>query len=98
VHMKYLFIGGNQHGKVHNLDRRDRWVFPKPVYPLVFREAPEIPVSRPYEDLEVYKLERLGDPKTRVIKELYVIEGISGDKALELLNIILLERFINESY
>jgi len=89
-----LLIGGYNHGR--EIDSvRPRLIMPKPQR-AVFHSDYQITSQIPPDAFEVFLIQRLGDPKTMVTKEVYVIEGISDEKAMELLNMILLERFINE--
>lgn len=93
----FLFIGGSKHGKYLNVERNHKVIFPRMPVMRFYPEPTDLPVSVSLQDtVEVYTLEKLGDPKTMRIKEVFVVEGISPDKAMELLNMILLEWFIND--
>ena len=90
-----LLIGGYNHGR--EIDSvRPRLIMPRPQIPRFYQDFAEVSTMIPQDAFEVFLIQRLGDPKTMVTKEVYVIEGISDEKAMELLNMILLERFINE--
>ena len=89
-----LLIGGYSHGKeVYSV--RPRLIMPRPQRAMWTTEPTPL-MAMPQDAFEVFLIQRLGDPKTMATKEVYVIEGISDEKAMELLNMLLLERFINE--
>jgi hypothetical protein len=90
-----LLIGGYSHGR--EIDSvKPRLIMPKPQRAMFHSDYQIASQMIPPDAFEVFLLEKLGDPMTRVIKPIYVIEGISHEKAMELLSMLLLERFIND--
>jgi hypothetical protein len=90
-----LLIGGYSHGR--EIDSvKPRLIMPKPQRAMFHSDYQIASQIIPPDAFEVFLIQRLGDPKTMATKQIYVIEGISDDKAMELLNMLLLERFIND--
>lgn len=94
--MKFLFLGGPVHGKWFQVENPgQRYRFPLPIelkYSLDIQPLENLPIRT-----VDYRMEKLLDYNTGKTKYLYVIEGISMDKAMDLLHDYLLSEFINAS-